>query len=416
MGPKRIAALVASGAILILAIASAASLFENLEADKIMVIQAPMSGDLAVYTEPGLKIQKFGKVTKYPRTLLWSFDPTVNDEFTPLLTRFNDAAEGRIHGSMRVQFPLAKEKVILMHKHFGSATAVRGGLIKPTVQKCITLIGPLINSQESLAEKRGDIISWTEDMANNGVYRTRTEEYKVADEVSGTEKTATRAVIILDDASGRPMRAEDSKLASYGIFVDNMSISDIEYGVKVIAQIDRRREAQMGVETAIAEAKAAEQRALTVEQDGKANAAQAKWEQEVIKAQQITEAEQKREVARLAKEAAAYTKQEQILLGEGEAERKRLVMDADGALEIKVDAYKYAVDKFASAIASYQGAWVPAIVQGSSNGAGVASTPGGAATELLNLFAIKAARDLALDMTMTAGVPHNEKGGGDDSR
>src|SRR5215831_9908374 len=55
----------------------------------------------------------------------------------------------------------------------------------------------------------------------------------------------------------------------------------------------------MQVQTAIANSKKAEQDAITTELQGKAAAAKAKWEQEVIKAQAITQAQQEKEVAAL---------------------------------------------------------------------------------------------------------------------
>src|SRR5947209_18317779 len=43
--------------------------FEQLDAVEIMVIQAPLSGDLTWYTSPGVKLQGFVKVTKYPKRI-----------------------------------------------------------------------------------------------------------------------------------------------------------------------------------------------------------------------------------------------------------------------------------------------------------------------------------------------------------
>ncbi len=47
--------------------------FEQLDAEEIMVIQAPLSGDLTWYTSPGVKWQGFGKVTKYPKRFQYWF-------------------------------------------------------------------------------------------------------------------------------------------------------------------------------------------------------------------------------------------------------------------------------------------------------------------------------------------------------
>jgi len=150
----------------------------------------------------------------------------------------------------------------------------------------------------------------------------------------------------------------------------------------------------MQVQTAIARAKEAEQKAITVAKEGEATAMKAKWEQETIKAKEVTLAQQKLAVAELAAKEAEQYKRAEILKGEGEGARKKLVMEADGALAIKVDAYKYSVEKFAEAMAKYQGNWVPQIVTGGSG-----QTTNGA-TQMMEFLSLKAAKDLGLDMSM----------------
>lgn len=61
------------GGVLVLSLLMTSSqMFEVLEADQVMVIQAPFSGKLTWYTTPGTKWQGFGTVTKYPkREQLW---------------------------------------------------------------------------------------------------------------------------------------------------------------------------------------------------------------------------------------------------------------------------------------------------------------------------------------------------------
>ena len=77
-------------------------------------------------------------------------------------------------------------------------------------------------------------------------------------------------------------------------------MNSIDYDVEVENQIKVQQQAYMQVQTAIANSKKAEQDAITTELQGKAAAAKAKWEQEVIKAQAITQAQQEKEVAELA--------------------------------------------------------------------------------------------------------------------
>ena len=149
----------------------------------------------------------------------------------------------------------------------------------------------------------------------------------------------------------------------------------------------------MDVQTSIADAKKAEQRAITVAKNGEADAAAAKWEQEVIKAKAVTEAQQKLEVAKLERQAAEQNKMKNILEGQGEAERKRLAMQANGALEQKLETWLEAQRYWADALAKYQGNIVPSYVGGGSGTNG-----GNAAFNFMEIMGAKAAKDLSLDL------------------
>jgi hypothetical protein len=63
-------------------------------------------------------------------------------------------------------------------------------------------------------------------------------------------------------------------------------------------------------------------------------------------------------------EAQQQFKRAETLRGEGEPARRRLVMEADGALEKKLQAYTEVSKLYASAIKDYQGNWVPSVVMG----------------------------------------------------
>jgi inorganic triphosphatase YgiF len=74
------------------------------------------------------------------------------------------------------------------------------------------------------------------------------------------------------------------------------------------------------------------------------------------------------EVAQLDTQAAEQFKRAETLRGEGEAAPRRLVMDAAGALEKKLQAYIELSKLYASAIKDYKGNWVPSVVMGGGMG------------------------------------------------
>lgn len=375
------------------------NLWEVLDANEVMVIQS-IGGTLTVHTEPGPKWQGWGKVTKYPRRAQYSFvtEGEKNDNSKKL--RFNDGGHANLSGAVSWEMPLKPEAIIAIHRTFGNAEGVQQQAVAKMIDAAVYLAGPLMSSTESSGERRAELVQYINDQAENGVYVTRVVEKEVADPITGAKKTVQATQIVLDD-KGNPRRQQGSILAEFNIKLFPLSITEIKYDSVVENQIKQRQEATTQVQIAQANAKRAEQDAITTAKQGEASAAKAKWEQETIKAKEVTLAQQKLEVATLAAKEAEQFKREQILRGEGEAERKRLVMAADGALDPKLEAFKTVNKYWADAFGSSTGQLVPSIVMG--NQAGGNSSSVNNAQLFMDLIGMKAARDLSLDVTIPKG-------------
>ena len=114
------------------------------------------------------------------------------------------------------------------------------------------------------------------------------------------------------------------------------------------------------------------------------------------KAVAITAGEKERDVAKLLKDAAEYYKQQQILKGEGDAAYRQKVMQANGALEQKLEAWVSVMGKFATEFGKQK--WVPEVQMG-----GAGSSGGNSVQTMIDILSTKGARDLGLDMKMEAG-------------
>lgn len=377
--------------LLIVMAGSVNALFEDVDAGQIVVIQAPITGKLTVYKEPGWVGQWFGKATHYEKSAQFWFNAT--DKYDRSINvRWNDAGTATISGSVRYKMPLSNDKIIELHSIYGSQEAIENDLIETNIKKSIYMTGPLMSSKESYAEKRSYLIQLIEDQAAKGVYQTIQKDVKAIDPISGQEKTITIVEIQYDTLKGQKLRQEVSPLKSYGIVLSNLSIEGIKYDEKVEAQIEAQRKATMEVQTAMAKAKEAEQRALTVEKEGQAAAAQAKWDQEVEAAKQVTQAEMRRKVAEEDVKTAELRKKQMILEGEGEAAKKRLVMQADGALKQKLDAWLKAEEMKWNAFAQFKGNLVP-MYQSGTDGKSASN-----AMQYMEIMGIKAMKDISLDM------------------
>ena len=369
------------------------NLAENVNADEIMVIQSPISGELTWHTTPGIKWQGLGKVTKYPKRSIYEFQSKV---------RFNDGGHAQMHGSIQYEMPTDATNLTAIHVRFGSTDAVKRQLIETVVNKSIYMTGPLMTSKESYAERRNSLIHFVEDQVENGVYQTTQKDARVKDPITGAEKSST-IVEIVSGADGLPKRQEEAVLTSFGIKPFNFAILSLDYDEAVERQIQGQQQLAMDVHSAIAESKKAEQRTITVAEQGKADAAKAKWEQEVIKARAVTEAQQQLEVATLSAQSAEQYKRERILRADGDAEYKKRVMEADGALTQKLEALVRINELYADAIKNHPGPWVPNIVMGAG---GDAKATQAGALPLIDLLTARTAQQLSADLN----VPESRTG------
>ena len=242
-------------------------------------------------------------------------------------------------------------------------------LVAQNVVKVIYSSGPLMSAFESYAEKKNDMVFYITDQLTNGVYKTTVREEESVDTFTGEVKMVKVASLVSNEnAPNGYVRSEKSPFSSYGVIIDQVSITEITYDEKVNQQIQTQQQANMSIQTKKAEALAAQQDAIKAEAEGKAAAAKAKWEQEKIKATEVTKAEQEREVSKLAAEKAEFDKKRIIAEGEAEAAANRAKVAAGLTPQERAE-WEFKTKKaVAEAIAQVQ---LPKIVMtGNGNGGG----------------------------------------------
>lgn len=376
---------------LIVASCGTFSAFEKVDADEILVVQDALDGELHWYTTPGVKPQWFGKTTSYLKRDMYKFEGA--------RIRFNDGGHGEIRGSIQFDMPMDHENLTKLHTKYGSQEAIRDQIMKRTVDKVIYMTGPHMSSRESYAERRTDLITFVQDQVDHGVYSVAQRTVRETDPISGQERTRVVAEIA-KGTDGANRRAEPSVVGEFGIKAFNFAIEELKYDDRVEAQIQQQQQLAMDVQTAMAEARKAEQRKLTVEQEGSANAAKAKWEQEVQKAKAVTAAEQALAVQQLAVKTAEAYKQEQLLRADADSTYKRRIIEADGALSQKLVTFERVNDRWASAFEKHGGQLVPSVVMG---GAGAGASGFNAAQTFMEFLTAKTALDLGLSIKPGAG-------------
>ncbi|MCP4353538.1 MAG: hypothetical protein GY795_49440 [Desulfobacterales bacterium] len=432
MKPKNIVMLVILVITIGLSAAMSNYIFETVNKGSYHIKQTAVTGTISAIMKPGLYLQ-LGDIQVWPKaqTFFFTADKAEGEDHDQSIeVRFNDGSMCNISGTLRIVLPVTKKQAIALATEHGyeSYTDLESKLILPVVRNSLRLTSNLMSARESYSEKRSDFIFWAWDQVQNGTYETTEEDRKVKDPVSG-EMVSRTFKILKRDATGKPLY-QRNPLEGLGLKLANFEIKSFVYAKKVSMQIATQQEALMAVETARAKAKEAEQRALTAEAEGKAKVMQAKYEEEQKKVRALVAANKSKEVAelgaqrdkrvaelgaqrdkgvaelgakkelevaKLRKQAAEYEKERQILLGEGEARRKKLVMQADGALQQKLDTYENVMATFAKEFSKQK--WVPEMMIANGNNGKSAND----ALAFINLLTAKTMKDLNLDMN----VPQN---------
>ena len=367
------------------------SIGEDVKNEQIVVNQYPLSGKMSYWTEPGFKWQWFGSTTEYYKTQQFWFggkDVEGNSHGTPIKVIFNDASVGYIYGSLRVVLPTDVEHLKLIQTAYNGMDRLMNDLVAQNVVKVIYASGPLMSAFESYAEKKNDMVAYITDQLTYGVYKTTVREEDTIDSFTGESKKVKVASLVADEnAPNGYVRSERSPFTSYGVIIDQVSITEITYDDKVNQQIQTQQQANMSIQTKKAEALAAQQDAIKAEAEGKAAAAKAKWEQEKVKATEVTKAEQEREVARLAAEKAEFDKKRIVAEGQAEAEANRLKVAAGLTPQERAE-WEYKT-KVGVAEALSKTKW-PTIVMGGNNGGG---------SNAMDVIALKQMTDLVDKMS-----------------
>lgn len=428
MTNKGIMFLIAVALALAIAAICSTSVFETVQGGTYHIKQAAISGELTAKMKPGMYGQWFGDVSIWPvaETFYFTSDQEGGHGDASVEVRFNDGSSCKISGTCRVELPKTETDAIALVKDYGfrNHDQLEEKLILPVIRKSFILTANLMSAKESITDKRAEFLQYSWDQIEHGPYITRDVAIKEIDPVSGQPVTHFRKELVRDE-NGKPLR-DKNPLEGVGIRLSNFEIKNFIYEDRVQKQIATQQEALMAVQTARANAQKAEQDALTIKAQGEAEVMKAKYEEEqkkiratveaekekavaVITAQKFVEvsekekeqalivAQKQKEVATIDLEAAKLEKQRQIELGTGEAERKRLVLLADGALAQKLEAWVKSQEVWANAFSTRK---VPSVVMAGKDGAGT----DGDAQMFMQLLGVKAAKDLAVDLEMRSGT------------
>lgn len=337
------------------------------------------TGTVDARMEPGFWLT-FGSVERWPKAETFYFTADVREgkrEDESIEVRFNDGSLCNVSGTCRIVLPKTKDEAmaLVVDRGYKDFHDLELKLILPVVRNALRATANLMSARESYSEKRLDFINGAWDQIQFGLYETTEVSKEVKDPITG-DIVVKKTKVVKKDKDGNPVR-QRNPLSGTGIMLDNFEVKQFVYAPEVKKQIATQQQAYMAVETARANAARAEQDALTVEAQGKARVMGARYaaEQEKIRAvvkankeKEVAEiaAKRKLEVARLDRLAAEQQKQAAISIAQGEAEARRLKLQADNYAAMKIKAWETAQANWAQAFAQRK---VPTMILGSKGGA-----------------------------------------------
>jgi len=421
---------------------SMGGLLEDVQEGYIVVRQVPLTGTVNAQATPGVIFQYWGPIFTYKKSGTYDFSSgkeqdTDSVDGDAVNVRFNDGGTAMVSGKIRFQMPVTEQSVLKIHKDFRSYDHVALTLIKPVVDEVLTKTAAMMSTQEAYTSRKSEFAELVQDQILNGIYITESEEIKQAADKVNPDTPEQRHVVVrtkIDKATGQPVR-RSSSIKDYEIKITQVSLGkEFEFDPRSQAIIESARDAFQRKIAARALAETAEQDKLKTEAEGKVHVAKANYEMQEAKIRATVKAEQEKEVAvidatqkvevatkareqaeqeklkaetlarmklsvaELDKQSADQEKQALIARGEGQAEARRLIYQADNALEARLKTAVEIEKVWAEALSTYGGRIVPEVVfGGGGNGQGGGTFVPNGFESFMQILAAREAKQLVKD-------------------
>lgn len=328
MSTRKIIFTVSFAVIAIMFLVLARGIFQTNEAGFFQVKQAAITGKMSVKFDAGTYFQWFGTISEYKNVAtvgVGTHKGEVSADIEAVDVIFNDGSLAKISALIRVKLPNNPESAIILKNEYsgGFDHFIRAGMV-PIINNSIKLSANLRSAQDAYTTL-ALFQQAVEDQLRNGMYVTKSDKIQKTTSTGDIEEH--RVTVLVYDSLGRPMRTPN-RLQELGCEVLECVVDVPDFDKKVKESIAKRKDEAMRTELSKQQAIRAKQDAITSEQQGLANVAKAKYEQEVVKVKEVTIAQKEYEVAALNAKKEEENKKATILKGQAEAESNRLKVSA----------------------------------------------------------------------------------------
>jgi len=201
------------------------------------VVQNQITGNLDVYTEPGLyrRVPFFSSVTPYKHVITATFDGRES-----VTARFADTYVGHIPVTFRFKMPSSADGVRKMHREFRSEQNLVSSLLMRNAANVTVITATQYTGEEFFQGGLNQFKTQLADQLQNGIYLTERKQVEIeqtdlapvgsdqdgdkAPKLIKTKQLVWKTVPLIDE-NGHLQRSENP-LAQYGIDVTQVLIGD----------------------------------------------------------------------------------------------------------------------------------------------------------------------------------------------
>ena len=331
------------------------------------LVQYP-TGKQLVETTPGYHMKFWGSATPWKKFITVKADDIedsdVSASIPPIQGRFTDAVTAMIEVTTRFQLPVEETKFLKMAIAFRTQGNLENSTLIPVLKEVVRNSARTMTAQDYIAGMGGEFENSILDQLREGTYILETTEIKKntgesdivsMDQDRGVDQSqmVKYEVSKRTNSDGTIMR-KPTALVDYGIIVAQANVSSVDPELKFKEMLGLQRDAAAQASVKKQEAKRAEYDKQKIIAEGEASKAQIQVDQEKLQITKLIAAETMLKEAKIDLAQAKIQRAKEVELAakvkiaaDAQAYAKRKVIEADGALTQKLEAFNQAVEDIA---------------------------------------------------------------------
>lgn len=353
---------------------------------------------------------------------------TTSADLRPQTLVFLDQVDSQVTATTRFQLPDEEEDFLRLARQFRTpANLLRTELI-PAFQETLAATASLITAENYFSGGRNEFNTEFQNQMQNGIYNVRRKEETrnvrrrsgTANASLGTEQEEfgddQQVVFVVEkilDETGQPVR-KPQNFNKFGIAVVSARVTNVQPNERFRSRMEQKQDAAAARSVAREQRVQEEEQRLLAITRGEREVAERQAAAKVEQIQLTTEAETRkqlavtaanqrrdeaainRDTAKIRLEQARIDAESRQVSADAAAYEKRAIIEADNALQQKLDAYVTTQKHWADAFARRA---VPQTVFG---GEGESAGTDSDVQDFLNIMTLRAARDLSVDPSIAA--------------